>query len=59
VEGELTEAMKDLDGKDKVIIYCEKEKSRIKWGNNRNICITSQLLEMLKKRFGDRNIETT
>jgi DNA polymerase-3 subunit alpha len=51
--------MKDLDGKDKVIIYCEKEKSRIKWGANRNICITSQLLEMLKKRFGDRNIETT
>jgi DNA polymerase-3 subunit alpha len=48
-----------LDGKDKVIIYCEKEKSRIKWGNNRNICITSQLLEMLKKRFGDRNVETT
>jgi DNA polymerase-3 subunit alpha len=59
VEGELTEAMKDLDGKDKVIIYCEKEKSRIKWGANRNICITPQLLEMLKKRFGDRNVETT
>ena len=58
-EKELTDMLKDLDGKDSVIIYCEKEKSRIKWPASRNISISSQLIDGLRKKYGNKNVETT
>lgn len=58
-EEELTDSLKDLDGRDSVIIYCEKEKSRLKWPASRNICISSQLIELLRKKYGEKNVETT
>ena len=58
-EKELTDMLKDLDGKDGVIIYCEKEKSRLRWPASRNICINSQLIDDLRKKYGNKNVETT
>lgn len=59
VEKELTDMLKDLDGKDSVIIYCEKEKSRLRWPASRNISINSQLIDDLRKKYGNKNVETT
>ena len=56
---QLEEMLKDSDGRDSVIVYCTKENKRYKWPDSKNICVTSQLIDDLRKIYGEKNIETT
>ena len=56
---QLEEMLKDSDGRDSVIVYCTKENKRYKWKKKKNICVTSQLIDDLRKIYGEKNIETT
>ncbi len=58
-QADLAAMMEGRDGKDGVIIYCEKEKTRIKWNESKKISIDSRLIEQLRSRYGEKNVETT
>lgn len=58
-EQELYNMLESSDGKDSVIIYCDKEKTRHKWPASKNIQITSQMIDDLRKIYGEKNVETT
>lgn len=56
---ELTDVIKNSDGKDTVIIYCTKENKRIALPPSQSIKVTSELLSELRSIFGEKNVETT
>ena len=47
------------DGRDSVIIYCEKEKKKDKWPDTKKTRVTGSLLTSLKNEYGAKNIEMT
>lgn len=56
---ELTNIIKNSDGKDTVIIYCTKENKRIALPPSQSVKVTSELLSELRNIFGEKNVETT
>ncbi|MDD3238859.1 MAG: DNA polymerase III subunit alpha [Lachnospira sp.] len=56
---ELSNIIKDSDGKDTVIIYCAKENKKIALPDSQGIKVTSELLSQLRNIFGEKNVETT
>lgn len=56
---ELTDIFKESDGKDTVTIYCVAEKQRIALPQSQCVKVTSDLLYILKSKYGEKNVATT
>ncbi len=56
-EAKLFEMLQYSDGKDSVVIYCEKEKAMKKLPENHNIHIDTELLERLTKYYGEERVK--
>ena len=56
-ETKLFEMLQYSEGKDSVVIYCVKEKAMKKLPANRNIHIDTNLLESLKKYYGEERVK--
>ncbi len=56
-EAELLEMMHNYDGKDTVVIYLSETKQMKRLGNNRNVCINDDLLEILYTFIGKNNVK--
>ena len=56
---ELTDIFKESDGKDTVTIYCVAEKQRIVLPQSQCVKVTSDLLYILKSKYGEKNVATT
>ncbi|MGN0328551.1 MAG: DNA polymerase III subunit alpha [Lachnospira sp.] len=58
-KNELQNILKDSDGRDKVIIYCTKENVRLSLPDSKTVKVTSELLDVLKNLYGEKNVTTT
>ena len=56
---ELTDIVRESDGKDTVTIYCVAEKQRIALPQSQCVKVTSDLLYILKSKYGEKNVATT
>ena len=56
---ELADIFKESDGKDTVTIYCVAEKQRIALPQSQCVKVTSDLLYILKSKYGEKNVATT
>ena len=56
-EAELLEMMHNYDGRDVVVIYLSETKQMKRLGNNRNVCINDDLLEILYTFIGKNNVK--
>jgi DNA polymerase-3 subunit alpha len=56
---QLLQMLEASDGRDKVIIYCAKEKAKKALPASKTVEVTSQLLSELRNVFGEKNVETT
>ena len=56
-EAKLFEMLQYSDGKDSVVIYCEKEKGMKKLPDNHNIHLDKELLERLTKYYGEERVK--
>ena len=56
-EAKLFEMLQYSDGKDSVVIYCEKEKGMKKLPDNHNIHLDKELLERLIKYYGEERVK--
>jgi DNA polymerase-3 subunit alpha len=56
-EQTLFEMLKHSEGRDRVVIYCTKEKAMKRLPANRNIHVEPQLLENLEKYFGKERVK--
>ena len=56
-EKHLYEMLKHTEGRDRVVIYCAKEKAMKRLPQNRNVHVDSQLLSELTKYFGESRIK--
>ena len=56
---ELFKLLSESDGKDTVIIYCEKEKNRITLPASQSVNVTTDLLRELRDLYGQKNVEMT
>ena len=57
VEEQLYAQLADSDGKDSVCIYCAAERAVRKLPPNRNVQIDRDLIERLRKIYGEENIK--
>lgn len=53
----LFEMLKHSEGRDRVVIYCAKEKAMKRLPANRNIHVETELLEELEKYFGKDRVK--
>ena len=53
---ELFEAIKYSDGNDMVVVYFVEEKKKLLLPPSKNVKITPEMLEVLKEKFGQKNI---
>ncbi len=49
--------LKDSDGEDEVVIYCQAERAVKRLPRNRNILITPQVLSRLMNQFGEKRVK--
>ena len=56
-EQELYDSMKDSDGQDSVCIYCAAEKAVKRLPVSRSVQISTELLDTLREKFGEKNIK--
>lgn len=56
---ELFNILKESDGRDTVTIYCVAEKQRIALPPSQCVRVTSDLLYILKSKYGEKNVATT
>ena len=58
-KADLRKELLESVGHDRVIIYCQEEKQKDVWPMSDSICISSQMIEELRARYGEANVETT
>ena len=58
-KADLRKELLESVGHDRVIIYCQEEKQKDIWPMSDSICISSQMIEELRARYGEANVETT
>ena len=56
---ELFDILKESDGRDTVTIYCVAEKQRIALPPSQCVRVSSDLLYILKNKYGEKNVATT
>lgn len=56
-EQDLFEHLKDSEGEDEVVIYCQAERAIKKLPRNRNIQISPQLLSRLMNQYGEKRVK--
>lgn len=56
-EQELYQMLADSDGNDKVVIYISAEKAMKRLPDSRNICINTEVVNSLTKKFGENNVK--
>ena len=56
---ELFDILKESDGRDTVSIYCVAEKQRIALPPSQCVRVSSDLLYILKNKYGEKNVATT
>ena len=56
---DLFDILNESDGKDTVTIYCEAERQRIALPPSQCVKVSSELLYILKAKYGEKNVATT
>lgn len=56
---DLFDILNESDGKDTVTIYCVAEKQRIALPPSQCVKVSSELLYILKNKYGEKNVATT
>ncbi len=56
-EQDVFESLKDSEGEDEVIIYCQAERAIKRLPRNRNILISPQVLSRLMNQFGEKRVK--
>ena len=56
---DLFDILNESDGKDTVTIYCVAEKQRIALPQSQCVKVSSELLYILKNKYGEKNVATT
>lgn len=56
-EQDLFEHLKDSEGEDEVVIYCQAERAIKKLPRNRNIQISPQVLSRLMNQYGEKRVK--